>query len=214
MHLLTTPQLAILLAPLVLWAVLFVLAEYGHVVLKPLKPWLVAACWLLWGVYGMGVVANRPWRFALFSVYCGTSLILLWLKRRYLFASNEKPSHSLARFLTVPKPTYVAVRDVAAASPWYTDKLGLRELAPSEETRRDRITLKFSADTDPLILVPKDPILPRSVPVLFSRRIRKVRERLIANGVSAGPVQQDRQGTTFFELRDGEGNTIEVSEQP
>jgi hypothetical protein len=37
---------------------------------------------------------------------------------------------------------------------------------------------------------------------------------LTANGVSAGPVQQDRQGTSFFDFLDSEGNTIEVSERP
>lgn len=183
--------------------------------LKPLSPWLTALCWFLWGTASIGVVVDRPWRFALFSAYGGIALILGWLKRRYLFESKIRPRRSLASVLNVPQPTYVAVRDVSTAFPWYTEKFGLRKLSPTDETRPDGdgVTLQFNESTYPVILVPKDPADSRSVPVFFARNIEKVRNRLIADGVSAGPVQKDRQGTNFFELFDGEGNTLEVCER-
>jgi hypothetical protein len=30
----------------------------------------------------------------------------------------------------------------------------------------------------------------------------------------SGPIEKDRQGTQYFEMRDLEGNVIEVSEEP
>jgi hypothetical protein len=32
--------------------------------------------------------------------------------------------------------------------------------------------------------------------------------------VSVGEIQQDRQGTSFFEMADLEGNKIEISQEP
>jgi hypothetical protein len=50
MHFPSPSVLMIALAPFVLWTVLFVLAEYGNLMLKPLKPWLGAALLLLFGI--------------------------------------------------------------------------------------------------------------------------------------------------------------------
>jgi catechol 2,3-dioxygenase-like lactoylglutathione lyase family enzyme len=104
------------------------------------------------------------------------------------------------------------VRHVATASTWYDEKFGLRKLA--EQARPDGVALQFDEAADPVILIPRDPAIFRRAPVFFTRKVGKVRSRLIANGVSVSPVQQDRQGTKFFEVLDGEGNPIEVSEQP
>ncbi len=216
LHLSFTPALLVLIALFALWAVLFVLAEFGDVSLKPLKSWLAAACWLLWGLTAVpfSETLPRPWRAALTVGYLGTTFLLAWAKRSYLFEIKSKPLRSLARLLTVSQPTYIAVRDVATAFPWYEEKFGLRRLAATEQPTKDGVALQFTAETRPVILIPKNPLYPRPVPVFFSRKVEKVREKLIANGVSAGPVQRDRQGTSFFELLDGEGNTVEVSEWP
>jgi hypothetical protein len=49
---------------------------------------------------------------------------------------------------------------------------------------------------------------------LYTSNIKKAKELLSARGVSAGEIQQDAQGTHYFELRDLEGNAIEVTEEP
>jgi hypothetical protein len=206
-------MMMILVAPFAFWGLLFILSEYGNVSLRPLKPWLIGLCWVLWGVGLVGMVSNRPWKFALFSTYGATGLVLGWINKRYLFVSNVKPSRSLASVLTVPEPTYIAVRDVSTASPWYIEKFGLRELSPTEDIGRDAVALKFSESTYPIILIPLDPMKSRSVPVFFTRNIAKARSRLMAGGISTGALQQDRQGTKFFELLDGEGNTLEICER-
>jgi len=213
MHVPSLPSIAIVLAPFVLWGLLFILSEYGNVSIKPLIPWLVVLCWVLYGTAVIGVIANRHWRFAIFSAYSGIALVYSWVKGRYFFASNVKPSRSLASVLVVPEPMYVGVRDVATTSRWYTEKLGLRKLSPADDIGPDAVALQFEPGKYPVILVPPDPITSRPVPVFFARNIVKARKRLIADGVSAGQLQQDRQGTKFFELLDGEGNTVEVCER-
>ena len=212
MHLPSTPVLILLLTPFALWAVLFILAEYGRVTLKPLLPWLLAACWILWGAAAIANISDRRWKGALYFVYFGISLVLGWVKSRYFFEDTAKPAYSLRSLLTVPQPTYVMVRDVAASSSWYSEKFGLRKLA--EQSRPDGVALQFDQAADPVILIPKDPAGFRRAPIFFTRKIRKVRSRLIESGVSVSPVQKDRQGTSFFEIQDTEGNTLEVSEQP
>jgi hypothetical protein len=216
MHLHLTPALIVVFGLFVLWAVLFVLAEYGDVSLKPLKSWLAAASWVLWGLSSVPFAERlpRPWRAAALTGYLATSLLLAWVKRSCLFESKIKPSHSLASLLTVLQPTYVAVRDVTAASPWYAEKFGLRKLAAAEQPSKYGVALQFNEKTHPVILILKDPAAPRPAPVFFTGKVEKVRDRLMVRGVSAGPIQQDRQGTRFFELLDGEGNTVEVSERP
>ena len=159
------PALLVLAALFALWAVLFVLAEFGDVSLKPLKSWLAAACWLLWGLASFPMAMEglpRSWRIAVVAAYAGTTMVLGWVKRSYLFESKVKPPRSLAPLLTVPQPTYVAVRDLAAAAPWYAEKFGLRKLAATEQTRKDGVRLQFNEKTHPVILVPKDPVVARA----------------------------------------------------
>jgi len=36
----------------------------------------------------------------------------------------------------------------------------------------------------------------------------------VSRGVNVGEIQEDRQGTHYFEMRDLEGSVIEVSEEP
>lgn len=212
MHVPPVPFVAIMLAPFALWAILYALSEWGNVNLKPLKPWLRGLCWLL--LIGSLVNASLNWKWPLTSAYFAAALVLGWLQRQYLFESRIRPRRSLASVLTIPEPTYMGVRDVATTSLWYAEKFGLRKRTPTEELRPDGVTLQFSADTHPLILVRKDPVELRPAPVFFTRSVKRARKRIMEDGLNAGPVQQDRQGTSFFEVQDNEGNVLEVSERP
>ena len=64
------------------------------------------------------------------------------------------------------------------------------------------------------MLGPRDEPADDETPMLYTSRTEKAREFLIARGVSVGEIQQDRQGTRFFEMRDLEGNVIEITEEP
>jgi len=214
MHVPPAPLMALMLTPFALWAILYALSEWGDVNLKPAQPWLLGLCWVLWAGGLVGEILERSWANLFGMAYVSSGILLGWLHKRYLFESRVRPSRSLAAVLTVPQPTYMGVRDVAGAAAWYTEKFGLRKRTPTEELRPDGVTLQFGPETHPLVLVPKDPTKPRPVPVFFTRSVKKARKRLVEDGFSAGPLQQDRQGTSFFEVLDGEGNSLEVSERP
>ena len=50
--------------------------------------------------------------------------------------------------------------------------------------------------------------------MLFTKKIGRIRDVLVARGVEVGPIAQDRQGIHYFQIRDPEGNLIEVIEEP
>lgn len=50
-------------------------------------------------------------------------------------------------------------------------------------------------------------------PMLYARGVEKAHGWLMERGVNVGPVQQDRQGNTFFEMRDPADNIIEVTRE-
>ena len=50
--------------------------------------------------------------------------------------------------------------------------------------------------------------------MLYASNLKKAREFLSSCGVNVREVQEDGQGTHFFEMRDMEGNVIEISEEP
>ncbi len=52
-----------------------------------------------------------------------------------------------------------------------------------------------------------------TVPIIYSDKLRKAHEYVASRGVLAGPIQ-DGGDTQFFEVRDPEGNTIEVCKEP
>jgi hypothetical protein len=49
--------------------------------------------------------------------------------------------------------------------------------------------------------------------ILFCRNLKKAHEYLLGRSVIAGPAQEGG-GTEFFEVRDAEGNVIEICREP
>ncbi|MFY9562580.1 MAG: VOC family protein [Terriglobales bacterium] len=109
---------------------------------------------------------------------------------------------------------YIGVVDIAAATAWYIDKLGLRKVNVELDDGEDCVALGFAKDDYALCLGPPGRPTDELTPMLNSSNLKKAREFLISRGVNVSEIQQDRQGTHYFEMRDLEGNVIEVSEQP
>lgn len=110
---------------------------------------------------------------------------------------------------------YMVVRDLAAAASWYIEKLGLRKIKIKMDNAENCIALGFSQDEPIMVLGPPyDGPSDELTPMLYASRIKKARDFLLSRGVNVGDIQQDRQGTHFFEIRDPEGNVIEISEVP
>ena len=108
---------------------------------------------------------------------------------------------------------YIPVADMAAATAWYADKLGLREIDVEMDDGDGCIALGFSKEEYILCLGPPGRSSGELTPMLTSSKLEKARESLIARGVTVTDIQSDRQGTLYFEMRDLEGNVIEVCEE-
>ena len=109
---------------------------------------------------------------------------------------------------------YIGVRNVAAAEAWYIEKLGMRKMSIEMDNGEGCVALGFSKDEYAVTLGPPDRPTDELTPILFSPNVQKARETLNTRGVNVSHIQQDRQGTSYFEMRDLEGNVVEISEEP
>jgi catechol 2,3-dioxygenase-like lactoylglutathione lyase family enzyme len=111
-------------------------------------------------------------------------------------------------------PNYIGVQNLAAAVAWYKEKLGMHEITFEHDDGEDCIALGFADDPCASLLLTAGVPTDEPNPVLFTSNINKARDLLSSRGVNAGEIQPDRAGTRYFEMRDLEGNMIEVSEEP
>jgi len=109
---------------------------------------------------------------------------------------------------------YIPVADIAAATAWYIEKLGLRKVDIELDGGEDCVAVGFSTEDCAVCLGPPGRSSEEFTHSMNASNVKKAREFLIARGVNVSPIQEDRQGTHFFEMRDLEGNVIEISEEP
>jgi len=117
--------------------------------------------------------------------------------------------------LIIADSFYIGVLDVAAASSWYIQKLGLQQVPTEMDDGEGCVELAFSKkDQTCIALGPRTELTDSATPMLYSSNVSKAREVLSSRGINVGEIQQDRQGTHYFEMQDLGGNVIEVSEKP
>jgi hypothetical protein len=117
--------------------------------------------------------------------------------------------------LAIADSFYIGVLDVTAATSWYIEKLGLQKVSVEMDDAEGCVALGFSKkDQTAIALGPRGKPTDGTTPMLYASNVMKAREVLSSRGVNVGDVQQDCQGTHYFEMRDLEGNLIEVSEEP
>lgn len=83
------------------------------------------------------------------------------------------------------------------------------------------VALQMAGDSEPTILLSNRAEVTQAgfdrsastVPVIFSGKLKKAYEYVTGHGVLAGPIQSDGE-TEFFEVRDSEGNVIEICKEP
>jgi catechol 2,3-dioxygenase-like lactoylglutathione lyase family enzyme len=109
---------------------------------------------------------------------------------------------------------YIGAHDIAAATKWYIEKLGLRKIEVEQDDCPECITLGLSKDQYAITLGSPGRPTDELTPMLYTANVRKAREFLSSRGVRVGEIQQDRQGTLYFEMQDLEGNVIEITEEP
>ena len=107
------------------------------------------------------------------------------------------------------------MRDLDAAARWYAQTFGCRFSETQDDDGQRNINLYFDEEDiegfllAPLTYPPND--LP---PIIFTSNAVKANDQLSRKNIIAYPVQQDEQGTKFFEIRDCDGNALEISEEP
>ena len=109
---------------------------------------------------------------------------------------------------------YIPVTDLQSARAWYIEKFGLREIESEIDESEGCIALGFTKDEYAFTLGPPGEPSGELSPMLCASNLKKAHALLLSRGVSVGEIQQDRQGTRYFNFRDLEGNEIEVHEEP
>jgi len=143
--------------------------------------------------------------------------LLTWIQRRYLFETLGMPGGRWyfpwrAAQFSIPAETRILVRHIDSVLPWYVGRLGLHKLTfdPAEP---GIATLRFKEDGNSVVLTTQSGFQVGKTPILFTKKIGRMREVLTARGVDIGAIEQDRQGIRYFQIHDPEGNEIEVVEE-
>lgn len=211
----TTPFLAVPIA--------WVVANTLKVSLKPFAPWL-------WGGYVLLIVPyllfdlditgrHRILRLVTgacaWTCYC----VAFWIKRHYMFETVRAPEAkwyfpwSAAEF-SVPSDMRIVVRDIDSVAPWYAEKLGLRRLTENPLGETNVATFRFKEDGNSVVLTTHRDLRTGKTPIFYTKEIGKMREVIASRGATVGAIERDRQGTRYFQIRDPEGNEIEVVQEP
>ncbi|HLW87833.1 MAG TPA: VOC family protein [Terriglobales bacterium] len=213
----------ILSAPYLVWLSVWVAANSFNITLKPLAPWLLAGYCvfavpyflLLDPVSGGHKVLRLVTSAGLWTCW----LLPMWIKARYSSEVLRAPGAKWylpwnAAAFSIPTNMRIVVRNVDSVSPWYVEKLGLRKVVDASRSGEPgSVAFKFKEDGKSVTLTTRGGIGTDATPILFTKKIGRVRDVLVARGVEVGTVEQDRQGVHYFEIHDPEGNVVEVVEE-
>jgi predicted enzyme related to lactoylglutathione lyase len=185
-------------------------------------PWLTAV-WILVGVpffvYGMAE-GHRVLRLVSSTGFWTCFLLSSWIRRREMFETLRSPnakwySRSKSAEFSIPASSLrILVQNIDSVAPWYEEKLGLRKLAQTPPSESNAAVFRFKPDGRSVILTTRSGSQTGKTPILFTKKIDRIKKVLVERGVEAGPVEQDRQGIHYFQIHDPEGNAIEVVEEP
>jgi hypothetical protein len=109
---------------------------------------------------------------------------------------------------------YIPVTNLEAAAAWCKEKFDVKRVKVPLDDGEGCVPLGFADDQCLFVLGPRGKSSGEFTARLFTRKLEKSREYLLSRGVFVGEVEQDGEGTHFFEARDLEGNLIEISEEP
>jgi predicted enzyme related to lactoylglutathione lyase len=210
----------VVLAPALLLLVLWVVANTLKVPLKPLARWLWAGYFLLFIPHMLVDVMNghKPLRLVIGAASWTCWTLAFWIGSHSMFETLRAPGAKWylpgnAVMFSVPAGTRILVQSIDSVSPWYIDKLGLYKSSGTDVGDSRAATFKFKEDGNPVVLTTGGGFGDGKTPMLFTKKIAKMRDVMMARGVNAGTIERDRQGVRYFEIRDPEGNEIEVVEE-
>ncbi len=211
----------ILVAPYLVWLSVWVAANRFTISLKPLTPWLLAG----YGVFAVPYFLLDPVSggHKVLRLVTGAGLwtcwfLSMWITARYNSEILRAPGAKWylrwnAAAFSIPSNMRILVRNIDSVSPWYIEKLGLRKLDTSPSGEPGSAILKFKEDGKSVTLTTRDGIGTDATPILFTKKINKIKNVLVARGVDVGTIERDRQGINYFQIHDPEGNVLEVVEE-
>lgn len=110
--------------------------------------------------------------------------------------------------------------DVDAAKRWWIESFESKQVKVPEnwdDSSPSDVALKLPGSPEPTILLREKGAAGSEAlttrPILFTSKVKKAHEQLLERGAAPGPIQ-DGGGTQFFEVRDLEGNVIEICKEP
>lgn len=110
----------------------------------------------------------------------------------------------------------ITVRDPEACKDWYRQTFYALVIDPKnvdleEDEKAGCVFLGWDKNLPSIYLIPGDPASATVVSIPCAN-LSKATDYFARKGVAVSPIQEDRAGTKFFEIRDCEGNTIEFCE--
>jgi predicted enzyme related to lactoylglutathione lyase len=208
------------LAPVLLLLLLWIVANTTKVTLKPLERWLWAGYFLLFIPYLLVEAMNghKILRLAIGATSLTCWALAFWIRNHSMLETLRAPGTKWflpggAVTFSVPAGTRIPVRNIDSVSPWYVEKLGLYKSTADNLAESGAATFRFKEDGNPVVLTTRADLRPGKTPILFTKKIGRMRDVMAARGVNVGTIERDRQGIQHFEIRDPEGNEIEVVEE-
>jgi predicted enzyme related to lactoylglutathione lyase len=208
------------LAPVVLLLVLWVVANTTKVPLKPLARWLWVGYVLLFIPYLLveAMSGHKTLRLVVGTASWTCWALAIWIGSHSKFETLRAPGAKWyfpgnAVTFSVPAGTRILVRNLDSVAPWYIEKLGLYQSTGNNVGDSSGATFRFKEDGNAVVLASRGDLGPNKTPMLFTKKVGKMRDLLAARGVNVGTIERDRQGIEYFEIRDPEGNEIEVVEE-
>jgi hypothetical protein len=213
----------ILLSPFVLWLLAWVTVNTVTASLKPFAPWLLGSCAVFFILYFasdpmLGLRKDtRVVHLVLGAIAWSCWGIAVLLQRRFLFEKLLGPGGKWyfpwdGVGFSIPNDTRVLVANIDSVSPWYIGTLGLRKLVEKEPVSSGDARFQYKADGRSIVLTTRRDFRTNKTPILFTKKISKMRDVLTERGASPGDLLRDRQGIRYFEVSDPEGNKMEVVE--
>jgi predicted enzyme related to lactoylglutathione lyase len=210
------------LAPFLCLLILWAAANTFNLSLKPLRPWLrsgYAGLLVPDLLFEIGAVGGHK-TLRLVVTACAYSCCGMadWIKQHYKFETLPGPESKWYKpwktaGFSIPVSTRIRVRNIDAVSHWYIEKLGLRKLSENDWNESGIATFRFKTDGNSVVLTTRRGFGTDKTPMLFTRKIARMRNVMQARGVNVGMIEKDRQGIHYFQIQDPEGNEIEVVEE-
>jgi len=117
----------------------------------------------------------------------------------------------------------IGYSDVQAAKKWWLATFDCKETSvPSnwDNSLPSDVALKLPGNDEPAVLLCNQTEVDRAGldlgyrhALIFCSNLKKAHEHFQLRNIAAGPIQESG-GTQFFEIRDPEGNVIEVCKEP